>query len=1379
MRKTHHDIQTLSIEQPRFFEDKAWPLQTALAAFCGLLAIVIVARLPLEDPNPLHNGFVWLFALVIVYVGSVIGIQSYRGVKARRGYLLSFLLSLFLNLSLLIVLSLLNVFSIGWENPETVAKNEQREQVVEFEITTLAGEERREREFDRPVDAGSPMQNDQHVVRQTETTPDLERTADEPSADEIAESTPMQEIQRRTTPTVPRFADMQGTISRQSVQRNLEHSKPTLQDSPNPQHTELAQMREAPADVQRQQTEIAPTQIDADPEFAVAQSAESTDVSRQEPETGAPEIASAESTLPRRIRSPVTLPNAAVEAASADAVAQETSDDPVTPDTTIAQQETESPEMRVVSAPMLDSPDRPSPRQISRRQPAPETPQMASVTEPISRPDVLRRTPTTSNAATQNEQQIAQDSPDELPSVQPAETQLVQRQQQQSTFTPHAPTQSNEIESTVRDTESVAERTRPNDLPNQIVAANSASNPMRSALPSANRAPETASPRAVDKTQLTQSDVANQQAPLASAGPTAIAKSVQGVAGSRGEPNFDSESPARPSLVDTASAAAQRQNATQTEPGPALAPSDAPAIRRSRADALSPSASMVAREVDSGDVAGSQDPQEVDASSSSALVRAGSNAEMSETMAQTGEANVDFGPTRLADSTGQERASGGGQPDVNFDNVGRLIPRSSSTGPPVSAPASQFADIPTAPSSSNTGDASAEPVSPSSHPIGRIASTDSSATSTSSAQPALDSFHDEPLNARSSLASTSSASASRAESVDARVNEVVQTGGGSESPQRATRGRTARTETDARVFAATGSTESSGDETSVPLAADGSIPNRAASGIPSRTQEALTGALADDEAFAGQSTGDSKTTLQRRTLSPAKGDGPAVASAYGQGLPVRRSRSTRLPSGALSATPVDAPLAGSDARENETQTARNSAVATDVGPQNRNDNGGLAVRIDATEGVGGLATDPSKSVGLNRRRANAESQNVVATDARFIRKNFGAPISLDTRASIAAAAFRNRLNRRGDSPDIGGRGRPSPKTEQAIEAGLVFLSRQQLDDGSWSLNYRGDGRQYPEDERATIISDTSATGLALLAFLGAGYHHQDDKYRDVVRDGLDFLIDFQRETGDLYLPQDEESNRSARLYSHGIAAIALCEAYGMTKDPRLEEPAQAALDFIVASQNPERGGWRYAPGVSSDTSVTGWMIMALRSGELAGLSVPKSTFEKIESWLDISKASNESPHLYRYNPFAPDSPSQRHGRRVTRTMTSVGLLMRLYTGWRRDRSEMVAGADYLLQNLPDIGTPTDPKRDTYYWYYATQVMFHMGDKYWEEWNGKLHPLLTESQITTGPNAGSWNPKQPVSDRWAAHGGRLYVTTLNLLSLEVYYRHLPIYDDTAK
>ena len=311
-----------------------------------------------------------------------------------------------------------------------------------------------------------------------------------------------------------------------------------------------------------------------------------------------------------------------------------------------------------------------------------------------------------------------------------------------------------------------------------------------------------------------------------------------------------------------------------------------------------------------------------------------------------------------------------------------------------------------------------------------------------------------------------------------------------------------------------------------------------------------------------------------------------------------------------------------------------------------------------------------------------------------------------------------------------------------------------------------------------LRSDTAATGLALLAFQGAGYHHRSTKYGQRVKAAIDFLVQNQQENGDLYVPMDESSDAVCGLYSHSIAALALCEAYGMTQDPELKEPAQRALQFVMDSQEKSLGGWRYKPGSGADTSVSGWMMMALKSGQLATLKVPQDTFDRIEKWLDAAQGSDRQPHLYRYNPYAPDTNSQRHGRMPSKTMTAVGLLMRLYSGSLGTDRPISDGADYLLTNPPAIGTSRNPMRDTYYWYYATQVMFHMGGERWDAWYQRLYPILIDSQLESGPLAGSWDPKNPIPDRWAPHGGRLYVTTMNLLSLEVHYRILPLYEDTA-
>ncbi len=179
----------------------------------------------------------------------------------------------------------------------------------------------------------------------------------------------------------------------------------------------------------------------------------------------------------------------------------------------------------------------------------------------------------------------------------------------------------------------------------------------------------------------------------------------------------------------------------------------------------------------------------------------------------------------------------------------------------------------------------------------------------------------------------------------------------------------------------------------------------------------------------------------------------------------------------------------------------------------------------------------------------------------------------------------------------------TPASERAVQEGLNWLARHQRGDGGWSLDVSAQCKLpgCPDDVHA--VSDTAATGLALLAFLGAGHiHTEPSRYQDQVKRGIDWLISHQQKTGELFLGGAINS----ALYSHAIATMALCEAYGLSKDPRLKEPAQLGIDYIAQAQNKEDGGWRYSPGMPGDTSVFGWQMFALRSAKLGGLDVPKN-----------------------------------------------------------------------------------------------------------------------------------------------------------------------------
>ena len=407
--------------------------------------------------------------------------------------------------------------------------------------------------------------------------------------------------------------------------------------------------------------------------------------------------------------------------------------------------------------------------------------------------------------------------------------------------------------------------------------------------------------------------------------------------------------------------------------------------------------------------------------------------------------------------------------------------------------------------------------------------------------------------------------------------------------------------------------------------------------------------------------------------------------------------------------------------------------------------------------------------GISRRPRRGESQIAVATSTRLAIPRGDARPAIKSRAIIAAPGpFGQRDPRRRlrEALNHGG----TPATELAVELGLEYFARYQSAAGHWSL----DRPPEPNGNAAAgglMNADTAATGLALLSFLGAGYTHQEGKYRDTVRRGLDWLRANQHSDGRLY-SANTDRHESARMYGHGIASIAVCEAYGMTRDEELRLAAESAVSFILGAQHPARGGWRYIPGQESDTSVSGWQLMALKSARMAGLDVPAEAWEKVSHWLDTARSAEGSQYVY--NPHASDNDAQRLGRLPSLAMTAEGLLMRFYLGWDGEHPATIAGADYLAENLPQLGTADKPLRDTYYWYYATQVMFQMQGDRWKAWNERMRPMLVEGQELEGPLAGSWDPWSPLPDRWASAGGRNYITALNLLMLEVYYRHLPLF-----
>lgn len=320
-------------------------------------------------------------------------------------------------------------------------------------------------------------------------------------------------------------------------------------------------------------------------------------------------------------------------------------------------------------------------------------------------------------------------------------------------------------------------------------------------------------------------------------------------------------------------------------------------------------------------------------------------------------------------------------------------------------------------------------------------------------------------------------------------------------------------------------------------------------------------------------------------------------------------------------------------------------------------------------------------------------------------------------------------------------------TQAAVAAGLKWLAYNQKPDGGWSL-------KGPYNDGAVNEDRTAATAMALNAFLGDGHTHiAPGEYQSVVDRGLKFLLRRQDKEG--FFAGGEPSHNQA--YSQAIATITVCEAYGMTGDSQLKVPASRAIKYAEWSQGRQKG-WRYEPREDSDLSVTGWYLMALMTGKMAGLEPSEKVIRSVGDYLE--SVSHEYGARYSYLRQDP----------ATLTMTAEGLLCRQYLGWPSSHPALLRAIEVdLLPNAPDAKAEMV---SVYYWYYATQVLHHVGGQAWTKWNDKMKVVLPQLQEKKGTDAGSWDPS---ADQFGPSGGRLYTTCFCIYCLEVYYRHLALYD----
>lgn len=319
-------------------------------------------------------------------------------------------------------------------------------------------------------------------------------------------------------------------------------------------------------------------------------------------------------------------------------------------------------------------------------------------------------------------------------------------------------------------------------------------------------------------------------------------------------------------------------------------------------------------------------------------------------------------------------------------------------------------------------------------------------------------------------------------------------------------------------------------------------------------------------------------------------------------------------------------------------------------------------------------------------------------------------------------------------------------TEAAIIKGLNWLQSTQDPDGGWESKDKGDDGK---PVQKSMHRKKAISSLALLAYLGHCELQDSPTYGETVRKAIDYITSMQ--------PDDPAAIQggNAGSYAHPIHTYALCEAYTMTKIPKLKEYARRAAAVVVKGQN-ESGGWAYGygkgPVAHTDLSVTGWNIQALKAAALTGIPI-EGLDEAMDKAIGYVKRCQDKTGKFAY----------KEGSGGKSSLTGTGVLSLQI--WKNASSkEAQQGLDWIIANQKKEWKHVD----VYAWYYMAQAAFQAtgvsgGSKYWRAWNKDFQSIVCGAQASDG--------------HWphGAHGHQdsdVYRTALTILMLEVYYRYMP-------
>ncbi|MEK7270595.1 MAG: hypothetical protein AAB215_06590 [Planctomycetota bacterium] len=360
---------------------------------------------------------------------------------------------------------------------------------------------------------------------------------------------------------------------------------------------------------------------------------------------------------------------------------------------------------------------------------------------------------------------------------------------------------------------------------------------------------------------------------------------------------------------------------------------------------------------------------------------------------------------------------------------------------------------------------------------------------------------------------------------------------------------------------------------------------------------------------------------------------------------------------------------------------------------------------------------------------------------------------------------KNPFRIRFDRKPIGG---PGDKgwtigADAAVERALRWLAAHQEPDGRWDCRKNEGMLKGRDNVKGAMSYDVAVTGLSVLSFLGAGHTINSPKYGGTVRKALYWLEDHQ----------DRKSGRwPGSHYGQAIATLAMAEAYGMGCGHG--DAAQKAMDYLARSQNAD-GGWNYGTGEEpagekgplwgrhrSDTSITGWHVMAAKSGKLADLKVDPSIFEKARKYFGAAGTDDYDSKGALVFYSVTNGKTATNAAEGQDAVQSIAMLSLLFMGDNGQGPWMQKASAAVKARGVDLG-------NFYYLYYGSLAMFQLGGDNWKAWNRMMCDPLIRLQRRGGADDGSWNP----DERHGPYGGRVYQTAMGAMTLEVYYRYLPV------